>query len=171
MTVRTGLCECGCGQPTKIAVKADKMYGDVKGQPRRFLVGHNSKLRPCAGRYKERGGKKEHVFIAEQAIGHALPARAEVHHVDGDTHNNRPGNLVVCQDHRYHMLLHVRAKVIRAGGDPNRDRYCSDCQSVKPFADFNRSNERGHAGYQFKCRSCQSIRFRAWRIVNRPVAA
>lgn len=37
------LCECGCGQPTKIAAAANKRLGHVKGQPLRFVNGHNAR--------------------------------------------------------------------------------------------------------------------------------
>jgi hypothetical protein len=37
-----GDCECGCGQKTQLAAKTDSRYGRVKGQPMRFLNGHNS---------------------------------------------------------------------------------------------------------------------------------
>jgi hypothetical protein len=26
---------------------------------------------------------------------------------------------VICQDRAYHMLLHMRERIVRAGGDPN----------------------------------------------------
>lgn len=39
------LCECGCGQPTKIATWTNKALKEVRGQPLRFIVGHNSRLR------------------------------------------------------------------------------------------------------------------------------
>lgn len=36
------LCECGCGLPAPIAKTTDKRgYGTVKGQPLRFIRGHN----------------------------------------------------------------------------------------------------------------------------------
>lgn len=35
------LCECGCGQPTKIAERTDRSKGKVKGQPNRCLSGHS----------------------------------------------------------------------------------------------------------------------------------
>src|SRR5438309_473232 len=35
------LCECGCGQPTKLASITDKKCGAVRGQPLRYIVGHN----------------------------------------------------------------------------------------------------------------------------------
>lgn len=36
----SGMCECGCGQPAPIATKTDTLRGYVKGQPRRFIAGH-----------------------------------------------------------------------------------------------------------------------------------
>ena len=48
------LCECGCGQPTKIATRNNAWAGQTKGQPLRFIVGHNPKRlrlhadKPCA---------------------------------------------------------------------------------------------------------------------------
>lgn len=45
------LCECGCGEPAPIAPQTDTARGDVKGQPRRFVRGHNQRRppgpRPC----------------------------------------------------------------------------------------------------------------------------
>jgi hypothetical protein len=37
-----GLCQCGCGLLTKIAPRNDLRQGWVKGQPHRFISGHNS---------------------------------------------------------------------------------------------------------------------------------
>lgn len=34
-------CECGCGEPTRIAKKSDPRHGHVKGQGVRFLKGHS----------------------------------------------------------------------------------------------------------------------------------
>jgi hypothetical protein len=38
------LCECGCGQPTKLSTKTDKSNGRIKGQPMHFIKGHAAKL-------------------------------------------------------------------------------------------------------------------------------
>lgn len=35
------LCECGCGQPAPIAKETKTARGSVKGQPLRFIAGHN----------------------------------------------------------------------------------------------------------------------------------
>jgi hypothetical protein len=42
--IRAGLCQCGCGGETKPYSRTDLARGQVKGNPRRFLQGHN--LRP-----------------------------------------------------------------------------------------------------------------------------
>lgn len=38
------LCECGCGQPTRVARWTKKEYGHVKGQPLRFIHHHNARV-------------------------------------------------------------------------------------------------------------------------------
>ena len=75
----------------------------------------------------------EHVRIAENALGKKLPKGAHVHHVDGDETNNAPSNLVVCQDARYHNLLHYRQRAIDATGDANAVycRYCKQWETDK----------------------------------------
>lgn len=104
----------------------------------------------------------EHVLTAERALGAYLPPSAEVHHVDGDGRNNTPSNLVICQDAAYHKLLHVRARIIRSGGNPNTDSICSRCLKVKPRSAFNRASRNKATGVQNACRSCQSIFFKEW---------
>lgn len=41
-----GLCKCGCGQKTNLARNTDRTKGLVKGQPVRFIVGHNRRPGP-----------------------------------------------------------------------------------------------------------------------------
>ena len=63
----TKLCECGCGQPAPIATTTNKRRGIVKGQPRRFVHGHN----PVARRYRftakdhANGGKRGYKYSEE----------------------------------------------------------------------------------------------------------
>lgn len=42
------LCECGCGQPAPIAKRTDRSRGRVRGEPVRFIQGHNVS-RPSTG--------------------------------------------------------------------------------------------------------------------------
>lgn len=50
------LCECGCGEPAPIARQTDRKRGYVAGGPRRFILGHRSRLmvRPLAERFWEK---------------------------------------------------------------------------------------------------------------------
>lgn len=53
------LCECGCGQPTKIATKTYAKRGQVKGQPMRFLPNHKAaRSRPEVERFWEKVDKR-----------------------------------------------------------------------------------------------------------------
>jgi hypothetical protein len=42
----TKLCECGCGRPTAIAARTRTRWGWKKGQPKRFVHGHNPNRPP-----------------------------------------------------------------------------------------------------------------------------
>lgn len=91
-------------------------------------------------------GKRLHVLKAERALGRSLPKGAVVHHVDENKWNNTNSNLVICQDHAYHMLLHARAKVVRAGGDPATQRVCRQCGLLP----LDRFGQREYG----QCRAC-----------------
>jgi hypothetical protein len=41
LVIKYGYCHCGCGQKTTIAKQNHKPYGWVKGEPLRFVSGHN----------------------------------------------------------------------------------------------------------------------------------
>jgi HNH endonuclease len=100
----------------------------------------------------------EHIIVAERALGRHLPPSAQVHHVDGNPRNNVPSNLVICQDMAYHKLLHYRAKVMRAGGNPNTDKVCCDCRRAKPLDAFNVMRRNLSSGRQSVCRECAKLR-------------
>lgn len=69
----------------------------------------------------------EHRLLAEKALGRALRKGEEVHHLDGNTKNNTPGNLVVC-DRTTHRLLERRAKALAACGNADW-RLCQYCKT------------------------------------------
>ena len=78
------------------------------------------------GYMKRYGGSYEHVAVAERILGRPLPKGAVVHHVDENKSNNDPSNLVICESHAYHALLHARLRAFRATGNPNA-RKCAYC--------------------------------------------
>jgi hypothetical protein len=165
-------CECGCGRAVSIAVRNDAGKGLVKGQPRRFIVGHQRRLIPPKSGYRKTvvGGSQKllHVAIAEAALGRPLPSGAEVHHVDGDSLNNSCGNLVICQSSAYHKLLHARARIVRSGGNPNTDNACCACGCAKPLSEFYRSTANP-LGTRSICKACQRDRDAARYARNKAV--
>lgn len=94
---------------------------------RSHSAGYVRIYRPNHPRAASNGYVYEHVLIVERALGHALPDKAEVHHVDGKPDQNRGSNLVACEDDAYHKLLHRRARAYRATGNPHATRCDRSC--------------------------------------------
>ena len=55
------LCECGCGEPTKIAKKTNTRDGYIKGEPARYIKGHNSN--PMCVYYRKMSMKRRKEFV------------------------------------------------------------------------------------------------------------
>ena len=104
-------------------------------------------------RSKRIKGRKATIYRhrAEAALGKPLPPGTQVHHADGSRNDDAP--LVICQDFAYHQLLHIRMRVVRAGGNPNTERICAHCKQLKPLAAFTRDNTRP-SGLQRICQPC-----------------
>lgn len=143
----------------------------MKGQPYRFIVGHNQRAAGGPARKKayriryvpehphasSSGCVAEHILVVEAALGHVLRRSADVHHVDGNSQNNQPRNLVACHNRTYHKLLHVRTRIVRSGGNPNTQHVCSFCGAVKDRSEFYRATGR-LSGLQNGCKSCMAER-------------
>lgn len=54
-TIPYGYCHCGCGERTKLAARTDAGKGWIKGQPLRFVNGHNRRLAPVEYLPEDRG--------------------------------------------------------------------------------------------------------------------
>lgn len=55
--ISDGYCLCGCGRQTKIIPYSSKRRGWIKGQPMRFIHGHNNPIIDLAGRFWEKVDK------------------------------------------------------------------------------------------------------------------
>lgn len=136
----SGLCTCGCGGQTSVAKRNSRRTGMRKGWHHRFIGRHNTRgqnnpawnggrhqhakgywfvYMPTHPRANVNGCVLEHLLVAERALGRPIPPQHPVHHVNEDPPDNRPRNLVICQDAAYHSLLHVRMRAKAATGDPN----------------------------------------------------
>lgn len=104
------------------------------------------------------GYVREHILIAERALGKPLLATHPVHHVDDDRANNDRSNLVVCEDQAYHMLLHRRQRAMDACGDPNAYG-CGFCSGYDRQWDIHVYH--GRRGIQSWHRSCMAAAKRA----------
>ena len=107
---------------------------------------------------RNRGYVKEHILVAEEAVGHTLQTGAVVHHINEIKSDNRNMDLVVLQDHAEHAALHYRLRVLRAGGDPWTQRFCCGCHQLLDKSEFYRVKR--DAGYHGECKQCSRARTR-----------
>lgn len=154
-------CQCGCGFDAGVAKRTRRERGVVVGQPNRFIIGHASRKGEVRG-YRSVTRDSKHVGVhrirAEMALGKELPPGAVVHHADGSRSEHAP--LVICQDDAYHRLLHQRMRVVRAGGNPNTERFCGWCQTCRPVEAFAVRTARP-SGRASVCKACVAARNKA----------
>src|SRR5574343_38254 len=127
--IQVGFCQCGCGEKTNIATRSQSNRGYIKGNPKRYIFGHEAKSRQVKDRKRvTHNGKQTRLYrkIVEDILGYPLPLNAVVHHVDGNIKNNEKNNLVVCQNHAYHRMIHARATALKECGHPHwrKCKYC-----------------------------------------------
>ena len=164
--IKKGHCLCGCGQKTKIAQRNHTVNKYIKGEPINYIHGHNQKkskhykwnggkstsrdyiisLAPEHPRASSRGYVYEHILIIEKLLDKYLPNNVEIHHYDGRQNNK---DLVVCENHKYHMLLHTRTRALKECGDPNK-RKCPFCKQYDFIENMNQNK------YSFQHRSCHN---------------
>jgi len=115
-----GLCECGCGHPTKIAERTKSKRGQFKGKPMRFIQGHS----PIRGRtmgsqafcvtggrtYVMSRGRNGAAILYSRVLmwnemGRELRPDEIVHHINEDPTDDRIENLeIVTRSH--HLTIH-----------------------------------------------------------------
>jgi HNH endonuclease len=118
-TIPVGTCECGCGQPTKIATQDSPSMGVRKGEPRRFLRGHHRRNRTARDGHRrawqEAGigyglclcGCGESTPIASGTTVDGKQVRGEpVRYVNGG-HGNRLGWRITIEDRGHETPCHV----------------------------------------------------------------
>jgi hypothetical protein len=128
-----GLCECGCGQQTRLAYRTDSARGWVKGQPMRFI--HRHRLPPVlngAANPRFSGGLGLHSdgrcyvtcrdgsriaysrAVMAANVGRLLESSEIVHHEDEDPTNDDLGNLKIVT-RAAHLRIHLPAILAARG--------------------------------------------------------
>lgn len=121
--------------------------------------------RPEHPRATPQGLVMVHVLVAERALGVFIDRKHPIHHFNENPTDNRNQNLVICEDAKYHKLLHVRVRVLRAGGNPNTEKLCTKCKSLHFKTDF--CKERGkYDGLSQICNQCRAKKQIEWRSRN-----
>jgi len=167
-------CMCGCGLETERAKARNSVTGTKKGDELKWIQGHWGRLGIMEKNPHWRGGRyqndqgywmvynpthqralgngyvREHVLLAEKALGSAIPTGAQVHHVNGPSDNSQ---LVICQDQNYHKLLHIRQAAMRATGNPDlrRCKFCGEYDSTEKLRCIQQPKGRGWRVYHPEC--------------------
>ncbi len=103
-----------------------------------------------------------HVFLMEEHLGKPLPKGYEVHHIDGNKHNNNIENLELVT-RKEHCRKHADLRLKAYGGVPGRDKYCADCKTVKLLDDFPKDKTKSDGRHGF-CKACSCRRSREYKL-------
>lgn len=114
-------------------------------------------LCPDHPKANSKGYVYEHVLVAERALGRYMPDGAEVHHCNERKADNRGVNLVICPDHKYHGLIHVRADALRASGNPDW-RKCPYCKKYDDPVSMSLHKSKKGNGYYYHLKCCNDYR-------------
>lgn len=143
------LCECGCGELAPIAPRSVKKYGYLKGEPQRFIRGHENRGRtaelnshwnggriflkgyvlikmPDHPRADKRGYVFEHILVLEKVLGRPILPTEATHHRNKIGHDNSPGNLMLFKTNGMHRSFHERLKAYEECGhwDWKKCKFC-----------------------------------------------
>ncbi len=140
-----GYCQCGCGEMTKIAPETSRKDGYLKGEPRRYVAGHNGLTSrvayveqdmghdtPCwiwqrgkSGGYGTIGGRHAHAVYFEEHNGALLPGY-HVHHLC-------PAKLCVNPEHLQALSheSHSRVTMLESGVNPGRVLTADDVLEIR----------------------------------------
>ena len=115
------LCECGCGKVVYNRFVSGHNLGSMQNSinwkgGNTTSNGYQLTYDPTHKRAMKNKYVKTHIAIGEKVLGKPLPKDAVIHHVDEDPSNNKKNNLVICENNKYHLLLHNRKKAYEACG-------------------------------------------------------
>ncbi len=117
-------------------------------------AGYVMVYKPGHRRSMANGYVREHILIAEKALGKELPPDAQVHHY-GEIGDN--SKIMICQDQEYHRLIHSRQRAMADCGDADKRKckFCREYDSIENLFAKPYRNKKGQLGgwniYHRKC--------------------
>ena len=140
-------CKCGCGGISKYG---DWLVGHHKkgmfrekahrwGGGKRLSYGYKMVYMPEHDRSHKNGYVYEHIIAAEGALGKPLPPKVVIHHPFGEKDKEQ---IVICENQKYHFLLHKRERAYSACGNPNyvKCKYCKQFDNPTNMYVFDGKN-------------------------------
>jgi hypothetical protein len=171
-------CECGCGQPTRIAKYTDSRYAAIKGYPRRYVYGHYGR-RPLIERFWSKvdkngpngcwlwTGYKDTYGYGRISIGHQ--GKIQAHRLSYEIVNGLiPSHLeldhlcrnVACVNPTHLEAVTHQANTLRGDGPTSMNARQIFCRRGHSFDLFNTRISK--AGSR-RCRTCDRERKREQR--------
>lgn len=111
-------------------------------------------------RHTHEGYVFEHILVAEKALGKFITKDHPIHHVNGIQSDNRPCNLVVCENSAYHMLLHRRQKAKEAC-DNKKFVPCRECKQYFDSDGMTLHSRKKNQNI-YICKPCNRNRSKQW---------
>lgn len=141
-----GDCACGCNQLTQINTRSRSRTGDIKGKPKKFIIGHSYKnifgkdhpgwkggrierkgyiyiLCPNHPNATKQGYVCEHRLVMEERIGRYLTKNEIIHHINGNIIDNHIDNLKIHFSTGKHVILENHV-----GRDTKNGRFLPPCK-------------------------------------------
>ena len=114
------------------------------GIPKQFFRGRSFKLQP-GERYFNNGSTRMHCYVWETIHERKKPNGFHIHHIDGNSWNNRPENLEIMES-KLHLGEHIK-KRIKENPDWFKEFYKKGIESAKSWhkSDEGREWHRQHA--------------------------
>jgi len=102
-------------------------------------------------------GKDGYVYryrlVMMEKIGRPLSASESIHHINGDSSDDRPENLVLT-NRSEHRTMHAIDEAGRRGYDLLTQKRCFVCRQVKLRSEFSPTVSKGRKTLGGMCRPC-----------------